>query len=288
MHKLSIVPSLVFISEDEWKVSGFQDSYLKTMIDAFNQIQKSNLNVIWSEKLEELLWISPHYKPWSSLSQRNSLVPVFYKMFRKNIELINHSNEKSSSIPNIEHKDKVILDEFYSILNQLIVDGIDYSLFKSDNQHQFLSKCRKEYIPKSCNSCFDILKLNLKLNLFEGTIIEQINNLKQIIDIYLSDSNIEKLNTYNFSNTFIKRIKTINDKDLITLIQRISLRIGYTSQESRACTTLRDEFITTNGINEHRIRISNRPTSIRVHYIIKENTLEFLNYYGNGEHDDRL
>jgi hypothetical protein len=50
-----------------------------------------------------------------------------------------------------------------------------------------------------------------------------------------------------------------------------------------------DEFIIKNKINEWRIRVTQRPSSTRIHYVVKKDkTVQFLCYYGEGEHDDGL
>ena len=61
----------------------------------------------------------------------------------------------------------------------------------------------------------------------------------------------------------------------------------FTSAEAKN-SDLHDEFITKNKINEWRIRVTQRPTSTRIHYKIEDGVIRFLCYYGEGEHDDKL
>ncbi len=284
-----LLPTLTFISESDWSQDSFKENYLEIMINAFKEIDSNDkLSLIWSNKLEEILWTEPRYKPWGDLNEKNSLVPIFYKFFTKNVDFVSHKNVQSTSSPSLEHDDNEILEEYYAISNHLILKEIEFALFNPDHLVQFKTECNKNYNPICCSSNFDILKLQLKLFVFKGSIEENKENLKYVISIYLQKNELEKNNMYSFSNTFIRKIQALNDSDLLQLINRLALRVSYNGQQSRECTILQDEFITTKGIDEFRMRITNRPTSIRVHYIINDNVLEFLNYYGVGEHDKRL
>ena len=49
---------------------------------------------------------------------------------------------------------------------------------------------------------------------------------------------------------------------------------------------LSDEFLQQSG--EYRIRVTGQPTSTRIHYIIKSDKIIFLEYCGEGKHDERL
>ncbi|MDO6598464.1 hypothetical protein Q4512_16210 [Oceanihabitans sp. 2_MG-2023] len=289
MNKLMLLPALAFISENDWSQESFKDNYLEIMINAFKEIDNNeNLSLIWSNKLEEILWTEPRYKPWGDLNVRNSLVPIFYKFFVKNVDFISHENVQSTSSPNLEHTNTEILDEYYSISNHLILEEIEFALFNPNYSIQFETECNQTYSPICCCSNFDILKLQLKPFLFNGSIEESKAKLTYVISLYLKKNGLIKNNTYCLSSAFMRKVQTLSDLNIIELIDRLSLRISYNGQQARECIILQDEFITTNGINEFRMRITNRPTSKRVHYVINDNVLEFLNYYGVGEHDKRL
>ncbi|HEY9082681.1 MAG TPA: hypothetical protein VIN73_05055 [Vicingaceae bacterium] len=289
MNKLMLLPTLAFISENKWSQESFKENYLGIMINAFKEIDNNeNLNLIWSNKLEEILWTEPRYKPWGDLNERNSLVPIFYKFFVKNVDYISHDNVLSTSSPNLEHENNEILKEYYSISNHLILKKIEFAIFNPNYSIQFITECNKSYNPTCCSSNFDILKLQLKLFLFKDTIEESKEKLTHVISIYLEINGLEKNNKYSFSSAFMRKVQTLNDPDLLQLIDRLALRVSYNGQQARECAILQDEFITTKGIDEFRMRITNRPTSIRVHYVINDSVLEFLNYYGAGEHDKKL
>jgi hypothetical protein len=117
---------------------------------------------------------------------------------------------------------------------------------------------------------------------------ERANRINHVIDAYLRHKSLVAMHQFTMTNSFLRKIASLNSDDLLELIDRLALRISYNGQQARECRVLQDEFITSGGVNEFRMRITNRPTSKRVHYIIKNDILEFKNYYGVGEHDDGL
>lgn len=289
MNKLMISPSLAFISEETWQQEGFKESYFETMIQAFQEIdKKKDLGLVWSDKLEAILWTEPQYKPWSDLKERNSVVPIFYKFFKRNVEFIAHSNLQAKVNPEFVHEDDRVLGEYNCISNQLVVDNEEFAIFKADVQCTVKSNCNKMYNPFCCSSCFDIVKIKLTEFVFVEDLTDRLDRVKSVTLNYLEHENRSALNEFSFTNSFLRRIGALNCEEFLELIDRLSLRISYSSQQARECRVIQDEFINAGGIDEFRMRITNRPTSKRVHYVISEGVLEFRHYYGVGEHDDGL
>jgi hypothetical protein len=107
---------LAFISEKAWSADGFKDTYFEYMINIFREVDADEkLVLIWTYKLEEILWTEPQYKPWSDLKEKNSAIPIFYKFFNKNVEHIEHLNLLSNSNPEITHADLSIIILFSTI-----------------------------------------------------------------------------------------------------------------------------------------------------------------------------
>lgn len=292
MDKIMINPSLIFISTDRWEIEDFRDEYLEKMIKIFQEIDKTNdnrLKLIWSYTLEEILWSTPTYKPWSELNGGNTLVPVLYKYFRKNVDFHNHNEISSTSIPDIEINDINIKSEYYKLTNNLIVKKTKFAYLTDIESIKFTSDCGIDYLPFMCKNCFEIFKLNLFQNIFsEEDIEKRKQKLIRAIELYSLENERDLKNKILISNSFIKRLYHLNPEDLNDLINILSLRISYTAAEARACKTIQDEFITSKSINEYRIRVTNRPTSKRVHYVFTDDMIEFKHYYGIGEHDDGL
>lgn len=285
-------PSLVFITTDRWEIEQFRDDYLERMIKTFQEIDNSHdnkLKLVWSYKLEEILWSTSKYKPWNELNGGNSLVPILYKYFRRNIDFLNHKDIESTSTPKLEIDDVDISTEYYKLTNELIVNYNNFAFFSDTSEIEFTSNCGINYIPSNCNNCFGICKLNLTNNLFSVEDLEtKKKNFSNVINLYITTNNFNLKNDFSFSNSFIRKVASLSSEDLNELIEKLSLRLKYNSGEARACNIIQDEFITANSINEHRIRITHRPTSKRVHYIFNDGKIEFKSYYGIGEHDEGL
>ena len=63
-------------------------------------------------------------------------------------------------------------------------------------------------------------------------------------------------------------------------------KLILTSAEAGS-SDLHDEYIAQKKV--HRIRVTQRPSSTRIQYkLTKEGRVQFLQYYGEGEHDDGL
>jgi superfamily I DNA/RNA helicase len=167
-------------------------------------------------------------------------------------------------------------------------NDIKFALFKLDIPTTITSASGKEYTPEYCIDSYDICTLNLQehFHLKKNNEIE--GQLKHILNLFAKKNNLTFINNYNFSSKFLRKLSILPDIELVELIHRLALRLSYSSKHARACHLLQDEFINTNGINEFRMRISNWPTSRRVHYTINSEQITFEQYYREGEHDDGL
>ena len=86
--------------------------------------------------------------------------------------------------------------------------------------------------------------------------------------------------TKNFKKSIIKRTKH-QEAIFIAVVKKLIL----TASEA-ASSDLKDEFI--GKTKEWRIRVTQRPSSTRIHYQLETQTVKFLQYYGEGEHDKAL
>ncbi len=288
MNKIMITPSLAFISDSIWSKQGFKDQYFEKMINSLREIDADeNLRLIWTYKLEEILWTEPRYKPWSELKEKNTLVPIFYKFFSTNCEYIEHSNIEANSNPIISHEDQDVQCEYHRIFNYLIDNKIDFALYELIVTTIITSNSGIAYKPIHCSCSYDIRSINIE-NHLNSDISKRGEILTHIISLYIEANNLKKVNHYSFTPKFLNKFCSLTGIEMKQIIERLALRISYSSLESRKCRLLQDEYIDAHGVDEFRMRISNWPTSKRVHYIINENEIVFQQYYGEGEHDDGL
>jgi uncharacterized protein YnzC (UPF0291/DUF896 family) len=90
---------------------------------------------------------------------------------------------------------------------------------------------------------------------------------------------------FEFTKTFKKSI--LNERThREAILERMTKKLILTSAEARQDAQLRDEYI--NTVNEYRFRVTQRPTSTRIHYTFEDDVITFLRFYGEGEHDTGL
>lgn len=284
MDNVLICPSKIFITEDLWNDESFRENYLIEMMETFEIIDKSKqIKLIWSIDLENKLWENNKYRPWSEYTTtRNQIIPIIYNFFNKNIIYSEINEQICIKTPDFELNDNDILKIYSQICNEKILSKEDFTLIISKNENYFISSTEDEYLAEIFKTNFDILKKYLDKIINS----EDVRDVFQTIELYLKSKNLKRLNKYSFSSNFIKKMKKLGNEDLDRLFERLALRLSYTSAEARSCILLRDKYIDED--NGFRMRITNRPTSKRVHYKIEEDSIKFTEYYGIGEHDDGL
>ena len=92
---------------------------------------------------------------------------------------------------------------------------------------------------------------------------------------------------YVFKKEFLRDILYCDLDRRRKLLSQMVKRLTLTNQQAGSDSTLQDEYIQQQ--EERRFRVTQRPTSVRVHYIFNQSgEIVFLKYYGAGEHDDGL
>ncbi|PZV08774.1 MAG: hypothetical protein DCF22_19690 [Leptolyngbya sp.] len=115
--------------------------------------------------------------------------------------------------------------------------------------------------------------------------IDEIEKFDRLLKIVFKKLDGEPKYEYEFSNAFLKDVvKAQNYREQI--IEYIAKRLTLTKQEAAKDMHLQDEYLAQK--KEYRFRVTQRPSSTRIHYKYVNKRLRFLRYYGEGEHDDGL
>lgn len=294
---ISISPSMLFISNNDWLDEKKQDCFLTNIIEILSEIDKYELHkILWSEKLEEILWTSPQYSPWLNMYDlKNSMVSLLYKYLSSNTVFISGDQPLKSIVPELELTvDKeIIIDAYSKIYNELIVNSKDFNIYNNCINFTYksiglISYNEFEYRPKIITNITDYLKtINYTIAFWPNSIKDKeiFNTSIEICKkIHFHEKKI--LYKFCFSNTFIKKISELDNDLRHNLVFKLTKRLCVTSKEASCDIQLKDEYITEK--KEFRFRITPKPSSTRVHYNFQDNSIYFLTYYGVGEHDDGI
>ena len=298
-------PSLLFISETNWQEEERRDNFLDNLETHLNIIDKYDISeILWTEELESLLWETPQLNPWKQ--EYWSFMPIITNIFKKLNSRKNYSFvcAESPCLANPSFKQVITEHQAHELflklvhtlnvfqINFYLCVGIENRLSKLayPNEYNFYCNCHNIALkPILINKASDFLHYIDIESFFPKTIVEFDEKFEKGLELIKNRDFADKnyLVPFEFSQNFKRSIidrKTFKEEIFIAIVKRLIL----TSQEL-ANSNLNNEFITKNSLNEWRIRVTQRPSSTRIHYIITiDNKIKFLQYYGEGEHDDAL
>ncbi|GAB1544370.1 hypothetical protein NUACC21_70460 [Scytonema sp. NUACC21] len=295
--KTVLEPGNLFISVQDWEDSEKRDIFLQHLLDNLENINDYKITkVYWTDELEKLLWDSPQSPPWRLDRDWNlPIVQVIYRAFSKAKEYVQNSKNLTSCLvePPIDCSKlgDLTLLAFLELMH-IVID-------RNENVYLCLSSSRQaENYLFSCN-CHSF-KLNPSLIAKPREWLERINiasdywpnsldeieKFKTALNIVFKKLNKKPIFEYEFSNTFLKDIiKTQFFRE--DIIEYTARRLTLTKQEAARDSFLQDEYLAQK--KEYRFRITQRPSSTRIHYkYVNKKLIRFLRYYGEGEHDDGL
>lgn len=289
-------PGNLFISESDWHNAEQRDIFLQHLLDNLDYINDYQITKIyWTDELEKLLWDSPQLPPWRLNRDWNlPIVQVIYRAFNKAKEYIHNSKNLTSCLVEPPLDCSKLGDLTLLAFLELMHIVID----KNENIYLCLSNSRiKENYLFSCDChSFQITPLvitkptewlnhvNLASDYWPES-LDEIEKLHTALKIMFKKLNRKPIYEYEFSNAFIKDIvKTQNYREYI--IEYAAKRLTLNKQEAARDSYLQDEYLAQS--KEYRFRITQRPSSTRIHYKYVNKKFRFLRYYGEGEHDDGL
>lgn len=242
------------------------------------------------------MWTTPQLHPWRQ--EYWAAMPIIVNIYNRLNERTNYdfgcASDSCKVVPNFkkEISQHFVQDFFLKLVHNLLDKDREFNLCVGnenkliENEYSFENIHSKKYTPKLINECKEWLnQIDFVDSFYPKNIDEFDDKLKLAIDflIKLSFPNKKILFEYEFTNGFKRDIiRAINHRDKILL--SITKKLIFTSSE--ALKELNDEYISKR--KEYRFRVTQRPSSTRIHYILHNSSIKFLKYYDEGEHDDGL
>lgn len=295
-------PSILFISEEEWRNITKRDAFLEHFLKHLDTISTYSITKIyWTDALEQLLINHVYSPPWvSDTNWSNQFFPIFYKNF-SSIKLIVDSelnwnacqSNPSLSCPNLNTE---ILERFLELAHCLINKKEKVYLCLSFDKkktncstYRFYCNCHDNNLeptiisdPNDWFNHIDILSVCWPQNIQDAFKLEVA--IEIVLKNRLSKQKADLLYGYEPSESFIKDIsQELNYREHI--LYSLAKRLTLTQVEAVSDKGLSDEPVKGKK-NERRFRVSG---VCRIHYkYSKTGDLLLLNYYGEGKHDKGL
>lgn len=292
-------PSLLFISDEDWYDEEKKDEFLEHLANHLEIMDEYDIcKIWWTEELYTILLGDPNMHPWFGSDSRIVVVPIIYKRFYSRIETIFSSNSACESevdfkvtytnqdahhhFLRLAHSLIDLEENFYCCLgvqNNTVTEGL-----------AFFCACHSVRLTPHLlrNATAWLNHIDAVEKFFPKTIEAFDEKFEKGMNLVLKQRFSDKkyLFDYEFTKTFKKNIVGRTNHRAAIFVAIVK-KLTSTRQEA-ANSELHDEFIGKGNINEYRIRVTQRPSSTRIHYVLSGDKINFLNYYGEGEHDDGL
>lgn len=293
-------PANLFVSESDWHDSEKRDIFIQHLLENLDHINNYNITKIyWTDELEKLLWDSPQLPPWRLDRDWNlQIVQVIYRAFNNAKEYIENSKNLTSCLtqPALDCSQigNLTLLSFLELMH-IVIDKNENIYFclganRIKEDYTFSCDCHSfQVTPTVIAKPSEWLNyINLASNYWPNSLdVNEIKKINTALEIVFKKLNIKPIYEYEFSNAFLKdivKIKTHREE----IIEYTAKRLTLTKQKAAQDSYLQDEYLAQK--KEYRFRVTQRPSSTRIHYkyVKNKNKLIFLRYYGEGEHDDGL
>jgi len=295
-------PSVLFISEEEWRNTTKRDAFLEHFLSHLEIISSYSITKIyWTDDLEELLINHAYSPPWvSDANWRNQFFPILYKNFNP-VKLIidsglNWNACQSDPVISCPHINAEILERFLEMAHFLIDKNekvyfcVSFDKQKADcSTYRFFCNCHDNHLepivvsnPNDWFNHIDVLSVCWPQN------IQDISKLRRAIEVVLKNKLFKQTDdlrcNYEPSESFIKEISK-ETKYRENILYSLAKRLTLTQGEAASDQGLKDEPVKgKRGVR--RFRVSG---VCRIHYQYSNTRdLILLNYYGEGEHDKGL
>lgn len=293
-------PSLLFISDEDWYDEEKQDAFLEHLLNHLDMIDTFDAAKIWwTDELQEVLVGSPNMHPWFQSDQRNPLIVTIHRAFYNRLEYSLGFDDVCKINPCLEttYTNQEAQDHFLKLVHNLIDEDENFHFcvgvqnrLNLPNQYTFSCDCHaKNLTPSLLNDANDWL-FHIDISKFFPNSIEEFDiQFDKGMDLVKKKLFPEKryLFDFEFTKNFKKSIvfRTKFQEEIFVAVVK---KLISTSLEA-ANSDLHDEQIGKKNLNKWRMRVTQRPSSTRIHYTVTdEGAIRFLQYYGEGEHDDGL
>ena len=289
-------PEIIFISESDWQDSKKRDEFLNHLLDNLENINNYHITrVYWTEDLEGLLWDHPQLPPWRlDRDWKLKLVPTIYKNFNTR-EFIESQETLSSCLMqpvlNCSCFEGLALCAFLELMHIVIEREENVYLCLGVNrireEFTFLCDCHSFQVnPVVIAKPIEWLDhIDLTESYWPSNVDEE-GKFKAALQIAFKKLDKQPIYEYEFSKSFLRDIIKVQNHRT-SIIEWTAKRLTLTKQEAARDSYLQDEELEQKK-KEYRFRITQRPSSTRIHYKYVNKKIKFLRYYDEGQHDDGL
>lgn len=258
----------------------------------------SDIKIYWDDMLESYLWEYPQLPPWRvDKDFKNQLVPIIYKLFSQNVEYIQYKTKWTPCFvqPDMVYKydNKEIYECFLKLMHEIIdrMEEVFLCVGHENEKSTFIFSCDchdnfiKPAVIKNENDFIELIDIENKYWPNNKDDLEKFRIAVELTKQRLFNGKNFK-NEYVFSNSFLRDMISVK-KYRFQILKQIAKRLTLSSQEASADSSLKNEYCEEK--KEYRIRVTQRPSSTRIHYVYTKNgEIEFLNFYDEGHHDDAI
>ena len=297
--KAAFEPEIIFISESDWQDSEKRDTFLNHLLDNLENINNYQITrVYWTDDLESLLWDHPQLPPWRQ--DRDLYLPLVQILYKK---FLNFERREF-----IKSQENLSSCQMQPVLNCSCFEGLALCAFL-ELMHIVIEREENVYLCLGFNRIREEFTFFCDCHSFQVNPVVIAKPIEWLDHIDLTGSywpsNIdeeEKFNTaleiafkkldkqpiyeYEFSKSFLKDIIKVQNHRK-SIIEWTAKRLTLTKQEAAKDSHLQDEELEQKK-KEYRFRITQRPSSTRIHYKYVNKKIKFLRYYDEGQHDDGL
>jgi hypothetical protein len=293
-------PTFIFISEEDWFDQKKQDTFLTQLLTTLEYIGTYQIGKIWwSDELEDILLAmmsEPNQHPWFSGDSKNPSIAILYYNFNHLIEIVAIDEIETTITPTLQAIDGLDLVDSYfkKLAHGLILQEQEFyfcvgipNQLSVDKKYLFSCQCHNNYAPDLISKATDLLQYTDVVSLFFPHNFEDFDEkFKNGLELLRLQKYEEHslIHPYEFTKQFQKSViyrRTLREDIFLAILKRLI----YNAAEAQN-SDLQDEYVIKS--KQHRIRVTGRPTSTRIHYSIEDNKIIFKRYYGEGEHDDGL
>lgn len=293
LHAL-LDPGLFLISDDDWNCTDKRTTFLDRLSKHLEFIDDVGVgSVMWCDELDARLWSNPQMPPWKkSRGYDISMTMILYKFLTKNICRIDITdNAPADALPPLACCCDNSLDLFRRLVSMAIRNTLSaYFCPSSANvivaDHQFRESLTSDWVT------FPVVrdpstwpKMISPAQLFWPTNRMDRDRFIKCIDYTALSKGIspKRLHNYQLSGRFIGDIVNASRKEQV--VEMIILRLSMSLQAASADTRLRDELLSD---GDRRFRVTQKPSSLRIHYRFENQKILFTRFYDEGHHDDGL
>lgn len=288
-----VEPAVLTSGEEEWANEASRDAFLLRLLDTLKLIESvPGAAILWSDVLETELWTSPVAPPWRmSRDMKLATVPVIHRYLQtlKNIQVDHFDLEPTVIAPNFRAPagKAGMISESEKLISLCFEVDLPWRAFVSVGEGNLAFTYRGTRQERHVVRCErDLANCEHAVNLWWPSAARReaapLSRLVEfVIEAEFSDfKGAESQLNYHLSERFLDSLIG-HQANASQILWAIAKRLAFGQGRSGNDGGLQDESVN----SERRFRVNQE---CRIHYEYRDGRIQFLSYYGEGQHDDGL